>query len=32
MASFEDMAGELTTTVHELKSRREKLKREIEED
>ena len=32
MASFEDMASDLTATVHEIKSKKEKLKVEIEED
>jgi chromosome segregation ATPase len=30
--SFEELAGELTATVQELRGKREKLKREIEED
>jgi chromosome segregation ATPase len=30
--SFEELAGELTATVQELRAKREKLKREIEED
>ena len=29
MASFEDMASDLTATVHEIKSKKEKLKVEI---
>ena len=32
MASFEDMATELTLTIHALKSKKEKLKGQIEED
>jgi uncharacterized protein Yka (UPF0111/DUF47 family) len=32
MSSFEEMAGELTSVVHELKSKKERLKGEIEED
>ncbi len=31
MASFEDMASDLTAAVHEIKSKKEKLKKEIEE-
>jgi hypothetical protein len=32
MTSFEDLASDLTLAVHELKSKKEKLKREIDED
>lgn len=32
MASFEDTASDLTAAVHELKARKEKLKKEIEAD
>lgn len=32
MASFEDMAGDLTATIHEVKAKKEKLKAEIEQD
>jgi chromosome segregation ATPase len=32
MSSFEDLASDLTATVHDLRSKRERLKREIDED
>lgn len=32
MSSFEDLANDLTLTIHELKSKKEKLKKEIDED
>ena len=32
MASFEDMASDLTSTIHEIKSKKENLKKEIEDD
>ena len=32
MSSFEDLASDLTLTIYELKSKKEKLKKEIDED
>jgi chromosome segregation ATPase len=32
MSNFEELAGELTATVQELRTKRERLRREIEED
>ena len=32
MASFEDMAADLTATIHDIKAKKEKLKAEIEHD
>lgn len=32
MSSFEELAGDLTATVQELRAKRERLRREIEDD
>lgn len=32
MASFEEIAADLTSIVHEIKAKKEKLKKEIDED